>query len=188
MRGQRVLSLPRVEADVLHHYGCVRLDDARKHPDAGHEAAGGGVPDRDLAVHVLLAGVAPHELAVDSLVHPLGFLERVADAVVPGLLLAAVDRQTRRCIRFIARRLRSDRGDGQPPLPLLARGRVRRSQIWEGRQEPGDPHDVAIAGGASFKPRSCNASRTIWLVKPHSLSYQHITFARLPPTTRVMSS
>jgi hypothetical protein len=57
---------------------------------------------------------------------------------------------------------------------------VRRSQIWEGRQEPGDPHDVATPGGASFKPRSCNASRTIWLVKPHSLSYQHITFARSP--------
>src|SRR5215218_2114625 len=54
--------------------------------------------------------------------------------------------------------------------------------------EPGDPHDGATAGGAYFKPRSCNASWTIWLVKPHSLSYQHITFARSPPTTRVMSS
>ena len=36
--------------------------------------------------------------------------------------LHSADRQTRRCSRFIARQLRSDRGDGQPPLPLLARG------------------------------------------------------------------
>src|SRR5215203_1183219 len=38
----------------------------------------------------LVAGVAPYELAAGPLVHPLGFLESVADAVVSVLLLAAV--------------------------------------------------------------------------------------------------
>jgi hypothetical protein len=41
------------------------------------------------ALAQLVAGGAPYKLAAGPLIHPLGFLESVADAVVPDLLLAA---------------------------------------------------------------------------------------------------
>jgi hypothetical protein len=36
------------------------------------------------------------------------------------------------------------------PFRYWLEGWVRRSQIWEGRQEPGDPHDGATPEGSSM--------------------------------------
>ena len=51
---------------------------------AGDEATVGAVSHGDLKVQVLALRLAPDELAVDPLVHPLGLFNGVADEIVAG--------------------------------------------------------------------------------------------------------
>src|SRR5918993_4969789 len=59
-----------------------------------------------------------------------------------------------------------------------------RTRMIEAQRAP--PMVQTLAG--AWRPSCCTATWIIWLVNPHSLSYQLITLTRLPPTTRVRSS
>lgn len=48
------------------------------------------IPHRHLDVNVLIARIAPGDIAVYPLVHALSFFDRVADQVIARVLLTAV--------------------------------------------------------------------------------------------------
>src|SRR6185437_16998047 len=84
------------------------------------------------------------------------------------------------------------RDPADPVVPQQARDhRDRRfpgDSDHPGRHDLLDLHGRTSLRSGGGRPTAVNASRIIWQVNPHSLSYQLMTLTRIPSTTLVIAA